>query len=223
MCVCTSAALCMLVCTPFCLCEIRRYWSEYIRGFNGAVLNFHFSCCKKRTRQQEEDKESLSFFQSCIFLLLLLPNTQSQMDTLLEEECEWSMESSSVISFTPLLPITPLFHHSGVLWSCWWVDEGRRRRAGSRPSDDATHSVNSPLPLFYLFSIFPSLSTSIPSSLHLLGSRNYLSLCKGASSIPRFIACCQRNGSCFDWIEGVRALVSLLGHSCVCVRDGFWT
>lgn len=101
---------------------------------------------------------------------------------------------------------TPLFDHFAV-----W------RGAGFRPSDDAAHSVNSLLP----FSIFTSLSASIPSSLHLLGSRNYLSPCKGASSIPWFIAHCQRNGSCFDWIEGVRAFVSLLGHSCV--WDDSWT
>lgn len=37
MCASTWAALCMLACTPLCLCEIGRYWSEFIRGFNGAV------------------------------------------------------------------------------------------------------------------------------------------------------------------------------------------
>lgn len=57
----TWAALCMHACTPFCLCEIGRYWSEYIWGFNGAELNFHFSYCRKRTRQQDKDRESLSF------------------------------------------------------------------------------------------------------------------------------------------------------------------
>lgn len=67
--------------------------------------------------------------------------------------------------------------------------------------------------LVCLFSIFPLLSTSISSSLHLLGNRNYLSPCKGASSIPWFIARCHRNGSFFDWIEGVPTFVSLPGHS----------
>lgn len=62
----------------------------------------------------------------------------------------------------------------------------------------------------------PSLlppSTTMFSSLHLTGSRNYLSPCKGASSIPWFIACSRHNGSSFDWIEGAGAVTSLLGHS----------
>lgn len=51
-CVCGLLYACLRA-HPSCLCEIGRYWSEYIRGFNGAVLNFHFSLCRKRSRRQD--------------------------------------------------------------------------------------------------------------------------------------------------------------------------
>lgn len=132
------------------------------------------------------------------------------------------MELSSRMSLIhhpfPLLVFTAIQGSAFLLAGRWGRDWGQQKKIKKIKGTLQAHSLNSPLPLFLSF---PHSLTSIPSSLHLLASRNYLSPCKGASSIPWFIACCQRNGSCFDWIEGARAFVSLLGHSCVCVRDDF--
>lgn len=186
----------MLTCTPCFWCEIRRYWSGYGRGFCGAV--FEFPLLLWPTHWQTE--------KVCLFVQHPLPHLRTLRKTgaLLETECEWCMELSSVITLIP---------HSFLLlvfWAFVLLLAGRWGRLLEEEADWRHSVVNSP-PV-YLFSIFPLLSTSISSSLHLLGNRNYLSPCKGASSIPWFIARCHRNGSFFDWIEGVPAFVSLPGH-----------
>lgn len=125
----------------------------------------------------------------------------------------------SLIHHPFTLLVFPAIQGSALLLAGrWGHDQGQqeKRKKGHTPGPQTTLPIL--LALLFLFSIFPSLPTFIPSSLQLPASRNYLSHCKGASSIPWFIACCQRNGSCFDWIEGAHAFVSLLGHSCVCKR-----
>lgn len=59
------------MCTPFCSCEIRRYWSEYIRGFN---VEFSFLLLQKGDTAAKRRLGQFVSFSCCTFFLLQ-PNT----------------------------------------------------------------------------------------------------------------------------------------------------
>lgn len=190
----------MHACPPSCRCEIRRYWSEYRRGFYDAALSW---ISISFTADTMAEWESLSFCSASP------PTPENSQKTCPVREGVWMMYGALICdkAHPTLFPTTCVFRAFVLLLAGRW-GQLLEEEADCRHSCCYRSS-----PLIYLLSIFPLLSTSISSSLHLLGNRNYLSPCKGASSIPWFIARCHRNGSFFDWIEGVPAFVSLPGHS----------
>lgn len=138
------------------------------------ALNSHFSHCRKKTLGQNEDNKELVFFVSSFALTLYV--------TLFVGERGYMMYGV-LVCYNPhplLLSFPCLFHHSG----CCILVSGSMRAEEEGQTPGPPVILHILLTLFYpLFCLFPA-SASIASSSHLLGSRNYLSPCKGASSIP---------------------------------------
>lgn len=136
------------------------------------VLNFHFALCRERTWHQNKDRKTwcdIAVLHFCLYKIHNLTRLNNVWRSLLLQ-----LSYTSPSCFLSSLPAEVLCFGSRSLRLAVEAEELQAL------PDNLTHSVKS----VSGFSVSYLLSASIPSSFHLLGSRNCVSPCKGASSIP---------------------------------------